>query len=117
MRPAADAGRTGGRSAAPVSARAAASQERDRADHEAAAERLCIACELHDGIAHSMNVNSVQAGFGRLMLDDRPQDARSALEVIETTGRETLVELRRLLGVLRADTDDADLAPPRSSPT
>ncbi|MGW0964905.1 histidine kinase [Streptomyces sp. NPDC002516] len=83
-------------------------QERDRADREAAAERLRIARELHDSIAHSMSVISVQAGFGRLVLDDRPQDARSALEAIETTGRETLVELRRMLGVLHDDTDDPD---------
>ncbi|MFD8724677.1 sensor histidine kinase [Streptomyces sp. NPDC059629] len=86
-------------------------QERDRADREAAAERLRIARELHDSIAHSMSVISVQACFGRLVLDDRPQDARSALEVIETTGRETLVELRRMLGVLHDVTHDADLAP------
>ncbi|MGQ4405453.1 sensor histidine kinase [Streptomyces hayashii] len=86
-------------------------QERDRADHEAATERLRIAHELHDTIAHSMSVISVQAGFGRLVLDDRPQDARGALEAIETTGRETLVELRRMLGVLRDDADDVDLAP------
>ncbi|MEU2774950.1 sensor histidine kinase [Streptomyces sp. NPDC007162] len=83
-------------------------QERDRADQEAAAERLRIARELHDGIAHAMSVISVQAGFGRLVLDDRPQDARGALEAIETTGRETLVELRRMLGVLRDGTHDAD---------
>ncbi|MFJ5309349.1 sensor histidine kinase [Streptomyces sp. NPDC088350] len=83
-------------------------QERDRADRQAAAERLRIARELHDGIAHSMSVISVQAGFGRLVIDDRPQDARSALEAIETTGRETLVELRRMLGVLHDDTDDPD---------
>ncbi|MER5795180.1 sensor histidine kinase [Streptomyces sp. NPDC001980] len=83
-------------------------QERDRADREAAAERLRIARELHDSIAHSMSVISVQACFGRLVLDDRPQDARSALEAIETTGRETLVELRRMLGVLHDDTDDPD---------
>ncbi|WP_169801240.1 sensor histidine kinase [Streptomyces kanamyceticus] len=83
-------------------------QERDRADREAAAERLRIARELHDGIAHSMSVISVQAGFGRLVLDDRPQDAGSALEAIETTGRETLVELRRMLGVLHEDPHDAD---------
>ncbi|MFD8925883.1 sensor histidine kinase [Streptomyces mirabilis] len=86
-------------------------QERDRADQEAAAERLRIARELHDSIAHSMSVISVQACFGRLVLDDRPQDARSALEAIETTGRETLVELRRMLGVLHDDTHDAGLAP------
>ncbi|MBW8799043.1 MAG: sensor histidine kinase [Streptomyces sp.] len=82
-------------------------QERDRADREAAAERLRIARELHDSIAHSMSVISVQAGFGRLVLEDRPQDARSALEAIETTGRQTLVELRRMLGVLHDDTHDA----------
>ena len=85
-------------------------EERDRADREAAAERLRIARELHDGIAHSMSVISVQAGFGRLVLDDRPQDARNALEAIETTGRETLVELRRMLGVLHDDPHDADNA-------
>ncbi|MFF2432044.1 sensor histidine kinase [Streptomyces mirabilis] len=83
-------------------------QERDRADREATAERLRIARELHDSIAHSISVISVQAGFGRLVLDDRPQDARSALEAIETTGRETLVELRRMLGVLHDDTHDVD---------
>ncbi|MEU6557301.1 sensor histidine kinase [Streptomyces sp. NPDC046915] len=83
-------------------------QEQDRADREAAAERLRIARELHDGIAHSMSVISVQAGYGRLVLDDRPQDARNALEAIETTGRETLVELRRMLGVLHDDGDDGD---------
>ncbi|MGW1564839.1 sensor histidine kinase [Streptomyces sp. NPDC002144] len=83
-------------------------QQQDRADREAAAERLRIARELHDGIAHSMSVISVQAGYGRLVLDDRPDDARSALEAIETTGRETLVELRRMLGVLHEDTDDRD---------
>jgi len=86
-------------------------QERDRADGEAAAERLRIARELHDVIAHSMSVISVQAGFGRLALDDRPEEARGALEAIETTGRETLVELRRMLGVLRDDSAEADLAP------
>ncbi|MFD7490069.1 sensor histidine kinase [Streptomyces mirabilis] len=58
-----------------------------------------------------MSVISVQACFGRLVLDDRPQDARSALEAIETTGRETLVELRRMLGVLHDDTHDAGRAP------
>ena len=51
-----------------------------------------------------MSVISVQAGYGRLVLDERPDDARSALEAIEITGRETLVELRRMLGVLHEDT-------------
>ncbi|OLE29218.1 MAG: hypothetical protein AUG49_00185 [Catenulispora sp. 13_1_20CM_3_70_7] len=86
-------------------------QERDRADRQAAAERLRIAREMHDVIAHSMSVIAVQAGFGQLVIDTRPDDARAALRVIETTGRETLEELRRMLGVLRDDTEQAGLAP------
>ncbi|MBS2547146.1 sensor histidine kinase [Catenulispora sp. NL8] len=86
-------------------------QERDRADGQAAAERLRIAREMHDVIAHSMSVIAVQAGFGQLVIDTRPDDARAALQVIETTGRETLEELRRMLGVLRDDTEQAGLAP------
>jgi signal transduction histidine kinase len=50
-----------------------------------------------------MSVITVQAGFGHLVIDDKPAQARAALSTIETTGRETLMEMRRLLGVLRAD--------------
>ncbi|MCP2334939.1 sensor histidine kinase [Actinomadura rupiterrae] len=75
-----------------------------------AEERLRIARELHDVVAHGMSVITVQAGFGALVGDERPAEARAALGAIEATGRRTLVELRALLGVLRAD-GDADLAP------
>ena len=64
-------------------------------------ERLRIARELHDVIAHSMSVITVQAAFGALVFDAQPAQARSALEAIESTGRQTLSELRTLLGVLR----------------
>jgi signal transduction histidine kinase len=71
-------------------------------------ERLRIARELHDVIAHSMSVITVQAALGALVIDAQPGRARSALDAIESTGRQTLSELRALLGVLRtADSDDA----------
>jgi signal transduction histidine kinase len=66
-------------------------------------ERLRIARELHDVVAHSMSVITIQADLGRLVLDREPAEAGAALGVIETTGREALVELRRMLGVLRDD--------------
>jgi signal transduction histidine kinase len=69
-------------------------------------ERMRIARELHDVVAHSMSVITVQAGFGHLVIDDQPTQARAALGAIETTGREALTEMRRLLGVLREDVPD-----------
>jgi signal transduction histidine kinase len=80
--------------------------ERAEAERQAAArvlaeERLRIAQELHDVVAHSMSVIAVQAGVGAHVLDDRPEQARAALEAISATSRGTLTELRRLLGVLR----------------
>ena len=77
--------------------------ERERARRGAAEERMRIARELHDVVAHSMSVITVQAGFGRLMVRERPDEAGAALAAIETTGRQTLAEMRRLLTVLRAD--------------
>lgn len=73
----------------------------DRAAAAVAQERLRIARELHDIVAHSMSVITVQAGFAHLVISDRPQDAAEALGAIESTGREVLVEMRRMLGVLR----------------
>jgi len=80
--------------------------ERAEAERQAAArvlaeERLRIAQELHDVVAHSMSVIAVQAGVGAHVLDERPEQARAALEAISATSRGTLTELRRLLGVLR----------------
>jgi signal transduction histidine kinase len=67
-----------------------------------------IARELHDVVAHHMSVITVQAGYGGLLLDDgaaSPETtrARAALAVIETTGRETLEEMRRLVEVLQTE--------------
>jgi signal transduction histidine kinase len=83
-----------------------AEAERQSAARVLAEERLRIAQELHDVIAHSMSVIAVQAGVGAHVLDERPEQARAALEAISATSRGTLTEMRRLLGVLR-DSDGA----------
>lgn len=79
--------------------------------HQLAQQRMQLARELHDVVAHSMSVIAVQAGFGHLVGPDKPQEAVAALAVIESTSRQTLTELRQLLGVLRQDHDEAALAP------
>ncbi|MCI4061795.1 histidine kinase [Micromonospora sp. R77] len=65
------------------------------------AERLRIARELHDLVAHSIGVIAIQAGVGVRVIDTQPGQARVALAVIERTSRETLTGLRRALGALR----------------
>jgi signal transduction histidine kinase len=66
-----------------------------------AEERLRIARELHDIVAHSMSVIAVQAGYGQYVIDSNPSDARDALGAIQATSRDALEEMRRMLGVLR----------------
>jgi signal transduction histidine kinase len=66
-------------------------------------ERLRIARELHDVIAHSMSVIAVQSGVGHHVIDTQPGEARKALAAIEATSRSALTEMRRLLGVLRQE--------------
>jgi signal transduction histidine kinase len=80
--------------------------ERDRAEEARRAvteERLRIARELHDVVAHSMSVIAVQSGVGGHVMDTQPEEARKALAAIEATSRSALTEMRRLLGVLRAE--------------
>ena len=90
----------------------ALSEQQRLASQAVSEERLRIARELHDVVAHSMSVIAVQAGTGRMVLDDDPEHARRALTSIEETSKRALNEMRRLLGVLRADTpDSAALAP------
>lgn len=66
-----------------------------------AEERLRIARELHDVVAHSMSVIAVQAGYGQYVIDSSPAGARDALGAIQATSRDALEEMRRMLGVLR----------------
>ena len=88
-----------------------ANVERQRAARALAEERLRIARELHDVVAHSMSVIAVQAGVGAHVLDARQEQARAALEAISATSRGTLTEMRRLLGVLRDDEGERAHAP------
>lgn len=73
-------------------------------------ERLRIARELHDMVAHSIGIIAIQAGAGSRVIDTQPDQARQALAVIETTSRETLYGLRRMLGALRRTDQDAGQA-------
>lgn len=78
-----------------------ANVESQRAARVLAEERLLIARELHDVMAHSMSVIAVQAGVGAHVLDEHPDQARAALDAISATSRGALGEMRRLLAVLR----------------
>ena len=79
-------------------------RERDlKARWAVAEERARIARELHDVVAHSVSVMVVQAGAARRLVDGDPAQARQALTSIESTGRQALAEMRRLLGVMRHD--------------
>ncbi|MFI8339073.1 sensor histidine kinase [Streptomyces sp. NPDC085639] len=76
------------------------------------AERLRIARELHDMVAHNIGIIAIQAGVGGLVMDTQPAETRNALDAIEATSRETLAGLRRMLGALRrSDPDSAPLDP------
>jgi signal transduction histidine kinase len=70
-------------------------------------ERLRIAREMHDTVAHSIGIVALQAGAARRVIDSRPDRARDALTEIEVAGRETLSGLRRMLGALRQADQDA----------
>ncbi|GGK98153.1 hypothetical protein Ppa06_66590 [Planomonospora parontospora subsp. parontospora] len=74
-------------------------------------ERVRIARELHDVVAHSVSVMVMQAGAARLMLDPGQAAQREALTVVEETGREAVEELRRMVGLLRTGPDGEGLAP------
>jgi signal transduction histidine kinase len=76
-------------------------------------ERSRIARELHDVVAHSISVMVVQAEGAKRMMDGDPRRAKSALDQIEGTGRAALVEMRRLLGVLRKDGEAGGVRTPQ----
>jgi signal transduction histidine kinase len=81
----------------------------EAASKAVAEERLRIARELHDVVAHSMSVIAVQAGYGQYVIDTQPAGARDALGAIQATSREALDEMRRMLGALR-QADQQDVA-------
>jgi len=86
--------------------------ERDlRAREAVAEERVRIARELHDVVAHAISVIVLQARGGRRRLPDGADESREALDAIERTAEDALSEMRRLLGMLRRPDDEAELAP------
>jgi signal transduction histidine kinase len=90
-------------------------ESEDRARAAVAAERMRIARELHDVVAHALSVIAVQAGTGRVLIDSEPDLARDALVHIEGESRAALGEMRQLLAVLRSD-GDAEPDPMQPSP-
>lgn len=87
-----------------LSAQLAFEQE-ERARRAVVDERIRIARELHDVVAHHMSVVSVQAGLAGYVFSSDAVTARSALGAVADASREALEELRRMLGVLRVDVD------------
>jgi len=78
-------------------------EQEERARDAVIAERSRIARDLHDVIAHSVAVMTVQAAAARLLLPQEPERARDAALTVEETGRQALTEMRRLLGILRTE--------------
>ena len=86
--------------------------ERDaKARAAVAEERVRIARELHDVVAHGISVIVLQARGGRKVVDPRESEAREAFEEIETTAQQALTEMRRLLGMLRRQDEELALGP------
>nr|WP_205864341.1 sensor histidine kinase [Planosporangium mesophilum] len=84
-----------------------ADSARQLARDAVAAERLRIARELHDIVGHSMSLIAVKASVTNHIATEQPAETRAALSAIERTSRAALTEIRRLLDVLRSDTDTA----------
>src|SRR5205823_455617 len=83
----------------------------EEAKRRASEERLRIARELHDVLAHNISMINVQAGVALHLMDERPEQARTALAAIKDASKEALTEVRSVLGVLRQVDEDAPRAP------
>ena len=92
-------------------ARQAERQRESAARLAVAEERARIARELHDIVAHAVSVMVLQVGAVRHNLPETLEEDTDALKGVEQTGRTALAEMRRLLGAMRDDGDDAELAP------
>jgi signal transduction histidine kinase len=92
-----------------AAAQARAAEVERQAQYAVADERARMARELHDIVSHNLSVVVVQAAGARAQHDDN--EVAGTLEKIEQSGRDALVEMRRLLGVLRSESDEPALAP------
>lgn len=91
-------------------------RERDSAARTAVdAERARIAAELHDIVSHNVSLMVVQAAAAREVMTTLPQEASAAMGAVETAGRDTMTELRHLLGLLAPDANGDD-EPARTEP-
>ncbi|MFI1170213.1 sensor histidine kinase [Streptomyces melanogenes] len=90
-------------------------EQQERARRAVVDERMRIARELHDVVAHHMSVITVQAGLAGYVFSSEPDTARAALDNIAGAGREALADLRRLLSVLRVDVDEDDVPDPEET--
>ena len=88
----------------------AARTREEEARRRASEERLRIARELHDVLAHNISLINVQAGVALHLMEEQPQQARTALTAIKAASKDALGELRSVLDVLR----QVDEGPPRS---
>src|SRR4029077_18244013 len=86
-------------------------QQRARVGAAVTEERLRIARELHDVVAHSMSLIAVQAGVGAHVIRTDPDAAEQALVVIADTSRKALEQTRSMLGMLRETTEDGTRPP------
>lgn len=91
-----------------------------RARHEVTDERMRIARELHDVVAHHLSVIAIQSGLARYVFDTSPDTARTALGTVADTARQSLEEMRGLLRVLRlppaaCDGPAGPVAPPEGT--
>ncbi|MEU8121118.1 sensor histidine kinase [Spirillospora sp. NPDC049024] len=95
-------------------AQRAAETARTRAEEErrqASEERLRMARELHDVLAHNISMINVQAGVALHLMDENPEQARTALAAIKDASKEALTEMRGVIGALRAQGETAPRAP------
>ena len=90
--------------------------QQTEAQRAVAEERLRIARELHDVVAHAMSVVAVQSGVGAHVIDADPAEAKRILQNVKVTSRQALDEMRLLLGVLRQQEPDGDGSTPDLAP-